>query len=1224
MHDTAPGRLAPTRTVALIGAACRFPGHADTPEAFLCNLLDGRNHVGAVPPDRWAVDKFHNERDVAGKAHVGAGHFLSDYDFRAFDADFFQLSPREVEFLDPQQRLLLELSWEAMEHAGLDVEALAGSQTGVFIGGFTVDHLLNQFGAAARDAIGTHSAAGATLTMLSNRISYAFDFRGPSLSIDTACSSSLVAFAQAVASIQSGECGIALAGGASFILRPEYMIAMSKGRFLARDGRSRSFDARGEGYGRGEGAGVVVLKDYDTAVRDGDDIIAVVEGAGVNQDGRTSGITVPNPQAQRALMERVLECSGRSAGDIDYIEAHGTGTPVGDPRETRAIADVYGRDGRCIVGSVKANIGHLEAAAGVASIIKSMMMLRNNVIPPVAGLGEVNPEIPREVELPRAVRRLGESGRTRRIAINSFGYGGTNAHVILASHEAAPAPAAAPAGASVHILPLSARDPAALRERAAQFAVLLESSQAGSLEDLLFTAGVRRTQLSHRLAVWGEDRAALATALRTFVADGVPGAGVEGMRPYGTDGRVAFVYTGMGPQWWAMGRELLRDNAAFRDAVREADAVFERIAGFSIVEELLRDEADSRIKSTHLAQPANLMVQIGLTAALRAEGVVPNAVVGHSVGEVASAWASGMLSLGEAVRVSRERSRLQAKTAGSGGMLALGMSADAARGAVASFEGAVSIAAINSPGSVTIAGDREALESIRLEVEARNVFARMLDVEVPYHSTLMEPLKPELRAALATLQPTTPTVSLYSTVSGGLAERGFDAEYWCDNVREPVQFAGAIETMIDDGYTLFVEIGPHPVLRRSLEEIAAARNATIRTASTLWMNKPETDALRRSVCEIHAHGGGIDWAARTRSGRQLVLPSYPWQRQTLWRESPSQVRDRLELQHAPLNGERGADLNLARVNYLSDHVVDGSPIMPAAGFLEALCEEARRLWPASSGVSLQDVAIHQALILDPERALRLEVDYDATTHRARVLSRDADTQARTLHAEATLHPMAGALPSTDRSRLEGGDVEAIAATQFYSQLQALSLQYGPAFQPIVAVHRDRVRGLVDAELVRPSSAGEPAAAYVLHLLAAGWVLPGRIDARRRRRRRLPAGLRVGPARAGRVARVDRLPGADHPPQRRPDRLRLRTERLRRCHDRRHRGPGLPLPARPRSRRRVPGRRLPAHLEPSALACAGAGAGRAPAAARGRRRRTGGRPGRERESPRPCRHALPLA
>lgn len=1074
--------------VALIGSACRFPGGSNTSQVFFNKLLTGQNYVSLVPEDRWSVDKFFNEKDAAGKAYVSSGHFLRDYDFRAFDADFFNFSPREVEALDPQQRLLLELSWEAMENAGLDIENMVGSQTGVFVGGFTVDHLLNQFSPSSRQTIGANSAAGATLTMLSNRISYAFDFRGPSLSVDTACSSSMVALAQAVNAIQSNQCDTALVGGANFILRPEYSIAMSKGRFLAKDGRSKSFDSRADGYGRGEGGGVVVLKNYAEALRDGDNILALIEGAGVNQDGRTSGITVPNPAAQQALMQRVLSASGLKASDIDYIEAHGTGTPIGDPLETRAIAQVYGCDGGCVVGSVKANIGHLEAAAGVASIIKAVEMLRNNIVPPIAGLETVNPQIPKEVLLPRKPTALSLRNQPRRIAINSFGYGGTNAHVILSANPSpAPDKNSTQSLASFKLLPLSARDPAALRERARQLAELMDQPNSPALDDLLYTASLRRSHMSNRVAVWGQTHAEIAEALHAFSTDDI-GQAVEGVRPFNASPRLAFVYTGMGPQWWGMGRELLQSSAIFRAALEHADSIFLQISGFSILQEMLCDEADSQIKRTELAQPANLMIQIGLTALLNAEGINADAVVGHSVGEVASGWAAGALSLEQALLVSYQRSRIQAKTANTGAMLAIGISVDEASKLLKPYGDLVSFAAINSPNSLTVAGDRTALEQIRTQCESNSIFARMLDVEVPYHSPLMEPLKPELRTTLASLNPQPSKIPLYSTVTASLINQdpnhhlGFDAEYWCDNVRNPVYFADTINTMIDDRFTLFIEVGPHPVLRRSLEEICNARNIAPRIASTLWMNKPEQQAVQHAVAEVFAHGANVDWAVRSPQGSLVEMPVYPWQHQILWNEASHQVNDRLEQQRAPLNAlEGGADLNLHRLNYLLDHVVDGSAIMPAAGFLEALCEKARNRWPESQGLMICDVHIHQALLIDQSRAVHLHVQIDPTSHRTQLYSKEVGSrEVGLLHAEASLYPFTGSPAASSIKLAEGLELEQLDAQSLYTRLAAMKLQYGPAFQAIQTLQRNLASGIAVATLKRPESAGEPASAYVLH------------------------------------------------------------------------------------------------------------------------------------------------
>ncbi|GGO80882.1 hypothetical protein GCM10011348_18600 [Marinobacterium nitratireducens] len=1041
--------------------------------------------------DRWSLEKFSNASDSAGKAYVESGHFLHDYDYRGFDAEFFNLSPREVEFLDPQQRMLLELSWEALESAGLDPEQMAGSDTGVFVGGFTVDHLLNQLGAGARDTIASHSAAGATLTMLSNRISYAFDFHGPSFSLDTACSSSLVAFAQAVSSIESGQCEAALVGGVNFMLRPEYTIAMSKGRFLAKDGRSKSFDSRADGYGRGEGGGVVVLKSLAAAERDGDSVLAVVEGVGVNQDGRTSGITVPNPSAQRDLMKKVLSTSGCDAAEVNYVEAHGTGTGVGDPLETRAIAEVYGRDNDCCVGSVKASIGHLEAAAGIASVIKSVMMLRNNRVPPVAGLETVNPAIPERIFLPRSPVPLVADGQSARIAINSFGYGGTNAHLILSGR---PEFNTRDGEKGVlregqRLLPVSARDADALRARASQFVALLASDEV-ALDDVLFTASNRRAQLSHRLAVWGDSRQSLRAALQQYLDGELPPGASQNVRASSADKRIAFVYTGMGPQWHGMGRELYEHNEVFRRTLQDADAVFSKIAGFSILEEMLKDEEHSEIKRTEYAQPANLMVQLGLTAVLAAEGVTPDAVVGHSVGEVASAWASGMLTLEETLLVSCQRSRIQATTAGQGKMLALGVGEAAATELIAPYAGKVSLAAINSPASVTVAGDAACLDAILASATEQSLFARMLDVAVPYHSPVMEQLKPELRRQLAMLAPACARTALYSTVTGGTVgdaaeARRFDAEYWCDNVREPVHFAAAIRSMLADGYTTFVEIGPHPVLRRAIEEVFQEEGADAREVATLWMNKPEGLSVQQAVADIYTAGGGLDWQSREGGGRLVNLPAYPWQRKPLWRESLWQASDRTREQLDPLYGHDGADLNLSRLNYLDDHKVDGVAIMPAAGFLEALCESARERWPqldARSGWSLRNIDILEALILDRERALNLNVIFDEFTSEAKLLASDSLSERdAVVHARAQLFPLRiKAVAQLGERAFEDFDGEAVDAARLYRELGELSLQYGPAFQSIVGLKRDRAQGEALVLLERPETAGEDSSMYVLH------------------------------------------------------------------------------------------------------------------------------------------------
>ena len=1079
--------------IAIIGAQCRFPDESTSPDGFIDNLSRGLNHAREVPADRWNPAR-HYHPGRPDKAYVKNACWL-DYDYKSFDALAFGFAPKEVEFIDPQQRLLLTTTWEALENAGLDIDALSGAPVGVYIGGFTTDHLINQFSSHARGAIGAHSAAGATLTMLANRISYAFDFTGPSLSIDTACSSSLVAFAIAAQDIAAGRCDMAIAGGVNFMLRPEYVIAMCKGRFLAPDGRSKSFDAAADGYGRGEGCGIVILKEARRAIEDHDEIIAFVDGVGINQDGRTGGITVPNQQSQQSLMHRVVHANGIDPASVLYVEAHGTGTPIGDPTEAGAIGAVYGQIERaapCVIGSVKSNIGHLEAAAGVAALIKAAWMLKRNVIPPLATLQTPNPNIPFErlnLALATRLSPLGDPAATRRVAINSFGYGGTNAHVILSSaHAEAERPATASGGHAPSLLlaPVSARTPASLAGCAARLAATLESGL--DVPDVLHGI-VRRAHFEHRAAVWGEDRAALSGALDRIGRGERPENCVTAQALFPGKPKTAFVYTGMGPQWWAMGRGLWNNFPVYREALEEADRIFERIAGFSIVAEMLKSESESRIKQTEIAQPANFLLQLGLTRLLEAEGLVPEAVVGHSVGEVASAWASGMLPLEQALLVSRHRSRLQARAAGQGAMLAASIDESMAHALVDNYQGAVDIAAINAPASVTLAGEAAALAEIERTLTAQGRFAKLLDVEVPYHSQFMEPLRDELIASLSKLKPQTPDVPLYSTVTAGPVEAlRYDGAYWADNVRKPVLFMAAIRRLIDDGYTHFVEVGPHPVLSRSILDTIAASGAEARHVPTLSMKLDDGAALGKALASHYTAGGRIDWKKRHPAGRRVPLPNYAWNTHLLWHEAPVQEMDRLAFGPRALaqgrtpTGEHVIDLNVQRLAFLDDHRVSGVAVLPAAAYLEILFAVAEADLGGETGWALHEIQIERGLVLTPDKTQHLSVSHDREQRRARVISyNELDVEQGVLHIEAELRPSSVApAPRADFARVRENfcieqDVEAA-----YRHFAGLGLEYLPAFRPIVELyHRPDRQGAL-ARLALPAGLQAEAAHFLAH------------------------------------------------------------------------------------------------------------------------------------------------
>ncbi|MDB5771573.1 MAG: zinc-binding dehydrogenase family protein [Burkholderia sp.] len=1054
--------------VAIIGIGCRFPGRVDGPATYWNLLKNGGDGIVEIPADRWNVDQFYDaDPATPGKMYVRTGGFLAQK-INAFDALFFGISPREAAVMDPQQRLLLEVAWEALEDAGLDPERLAGSATGVYIGGFMLDNLLTQFSPLNREHIGAHSAIGSTLTILSNRLSYLFDFRGPSMTLDTACSSSLVALHEACESIMRGECSLALCGGVNIMHRPENFIAMCKGSFLSPDGHSKSFDIRADGYGRGEGAGIVVLKPYSAALRDGDDIYALVRGTGTNQDGRTNGITVPNPEAQEALIRTVCNKAKVNPKEIRYIEAHGTGTALGDPLEARAIGAVLGR-GRtsgqaCVVGSVKANIGHLEAASGIAGIIKLALCLKHQAIPPLANLTQPNPNIPFAdlgLRLPLTLEPMPAGEGPACVSINSFGYGGSNAHAIL--QEAIPEKPlrtldlAAATRPATCILTLSARSQAALSGLASAYLRRLSQPDAPSLRDLCYSAAMRRGHYEQRVALAADSREELARQLRVFMERGAgPGiavgsVGVTGQRP-------VFVFTGMGPQWWAMGRELLQSEPVFRRIAEECDALFKGLSGWSVLDEMMADEERSRIRETQISQPANFIVQVGLAALWRAWGIVPGAIVGHSVGEVAAAYVAGVLSLEDAILVSYHRSRIQKKAAGLGTMLAVGLSAADAVSYLARFPDSVSLAAANAPTAITLAGDAACLQQIAKELKEQGVFHRFLVVEVPYHSPMMNSLQPEILDALKGLKPRPAAIPLYSTVIGDRArDCAYDATYWCRNVCEPVYFEHAMASLVRDDYRVFLEVGPHPVLATSVKECLAHHGVHGVTMPSLRQGKPERATLFGTLAGLYVAGVTIDWNKHFPAEATYVkLPAYPWQRVEYWNEGDTAYLDRVARPAHFLLGRRidgptpvwESTLNVSLQPYLPHHCVDDLVILPGAAYVELGLALHREI-DGRTSVRLENLEIKKALIIGANQQPRLVVSYDQASRQYSVFSREREGSAWTTHARGYL----SFLPPGEPGRVSMDDIRARcviprSSIEHYEDMRGRGLQYGPYFQGV--------------------------------------------------------------------------------------------------------------------------------------------------------------------------------
>ncbi|MFE6051402.1 amino acid adenylation domain-containing protein [Kitasatospora sp. NPDC056446] len=1048
----------PREPIAITGIGCRLPGHANDHRAFWRNLIEGRDCLTETPADRYDTGTLGSrDRAKPGRLIGGRGGYIDGFD--TFDPDFFGISPREAEHMDPQQRKLLEVSWEALEDGGLRPGELAGREVGVYMGAFTLDWKILQFADLDFSTIAAHTATGTMMTMVSNRISHCFDFRGPSVSIDTACSSSLVAVHLACQSLLRGETELALAGGALLHMAPQYTIAETKGGFLSADGRSRAFDASADGYVRAEGVGVVVLKRLADARRDGDPVHAVILGSGVNQDGRTNGITVPSADAQVTLIERVCAEAGVLPGNLQYVEAHGTSTPVGDPIEAAALGRVLGigrRSGdRCYVGSVKTNIGHTEAAAGVAGLIKTVLALKHRRIPPHLNLERPNPGIDLAAlpfEIPTEPVDWPEHRGPARAGVNSFGFGGTNAHVLL-EEPPRPEPALPVAEPPRTVLPLSAKDIAGLPELAA--AVRQELAAGASLTDLGHTLAHRRQHLPERLAVAYSSRQDLDEALAAYERGEEHPQVVQGRARERRQRRLAWVFTGMGPQWWGMGRGLYESEPVYREAVLAVDGEIRRQAGWSLTEELARDEADSRMAETWLAQPANFAVQVGLSALWRSHGLRPDAVVGHSTGEVAAFHEAGVYDLADAVRVVLARSRLQQRLAGTGGMLAVGLPEAEAERRIRPYRAQVSLGAVNSPSAVTLAGDTGALSELAEELKRQGVFARLLDVRVPYHSVRMDPIRDELVAALAALKPKEAQLPLYLTAREGLA-RGpeLDGAYWWENVRRPVRFRAAVERMAEDGHGLFVEIGPHPVLGHAIRECAERAH----TLPSIRRHQDESACFTRSLAELHTLGVELSWDALHPAGRPVALPGYPWRRDRYWVEPKPVAQVRLGRVDHPLLGRRTASaqpgwttaLDPERLPYLTDHRIEGQIVFPAAGYLE-MAAQAVRAMTGGTEVVLADIELNRALFLSETEPVPVQLGYAPEDARFTVAATPGDGEPA-VHARGRVRTgqrrsygpaLDVTAPDAHGRRLDGPDC--------YRRLAGRGYDYGPAFQAVQEV-----------------------------------------------------------------------------------------------------------------------------------------------------------------------------
>jgi acyl transferase domain-containing protein/NRPS condensation-like uncharacterized protein/acyl carrier protein len=1065
--------------LAIVGAGCRFPGGVTTPDEFWTLLAEGRDTITEGPPEAWRREAL---------AHPDAnpfGGYLDSVD--GFDWRAFHTSPREARFMDPQQRLALEVAWEAFEHAGIPFDSLAGSRAAVAVGIMWPDYAKLQ----ARDMgrLDGYTVTGGGFAYAANRISAFFDLVGPSLSLDVMCASGLAAVHLVCQSIWSGESDMGLAAGVNLILSPDTNVAMTKARILSPDGRCKTFDARANGFGRGEGAGAVVIKPAVRAAEDGDRVMALIRGTAFNHSGRNEWIMAPSREAQARAVTDACRRAGVRPADLDYVEMHGTGTEKGDPIEAAALGDTVGAgrpaDRPCRVGSVKTNIGHLDSAAGIAGLVKAALALQHRQIPPSLHFSEPNPAIDLDALRLEVQDRLGDwpdvDGRPRLAGVACTGLGAANAHVVL---EGAPEPRpAADARPRPLLVPVSAESDAALGELLGDYANLLRGPGAPDLRDLAYTAGERRTHRAARAAVTGSSVDELAEALDA-AASGVARRGKRRAEA----GAPAFVFSGQNCSWAGMGRGLL-DEPAFRETLERCSAEIERRAGWSLIEAI--EQEDPRIAAdgppSHV-QLALCALQLSLTALWRAWGIEPAAVVGHSVGEIAAAAAAGAFGVEDAIQIALERGAVMDALHGRGRTAAVALPAEVVAERIAPLGDAVWVAGVNAPAATVVAGEPDAVERLVDELEADRVQATLLKVQSAFHGGGHAALASDLEARLAEVDPGALAIPMVSTYTGEpLAGGAPDAAYWADQMLSPVRFRDAVSRLVEDGHRVFVEVAPHGVLRSAVA--ASLREAEVdgTVVTSLKRGGEERADMLRGLARLYELGHAVDWrAVNGGPGRVVTLPRYRWQHQRLWLDEPSQAKATADGAH-PLLGRHvelghadGAHmwegaLDVERLPWLLEHRIDGLAVLPGSGYVElalAAVEQAAG-WTACE---LRHLRFERALVLDDREPTRIQTLLEPEGEGFRLSVHGSTGEGWARHVSAVVIALDGAHESSPPP--SPPDAAPLDAEDCYAGFVRQGVDYGPAFRGIARAWTSE--GGVLAELHAPPSIAGDMAAYRHH------------------------------------------------------------------------------------------------------------------------------------------------
>lgn len=1060
-----------SQPIAIVSMACRFPKSSNTPEAFWQSLIDQTDEVSEIPEDRWDLPAFHDDDpEVPGKMYARHGVFLDNID--QMDPEFFGISPREATWVDPQQRLLMEVGWEALERAGWTPEAI-GEHTGIFVG-----WMHNDYQNEASDSflnLNPYIATGAAGSFLCGRLAYYLGLQGPSVAVDTACSSSLVALHLACQSLQQRDCDRALVGGVNAICSPTTNILTCKLKALSKTGQSRAFDAAADGYLRGEGCGVVTLRRLADAERDGDPILGVISGSAIGHNGFSSGLTAPNPKAQEKVIRQALERAELSANDVSYLEAHGTGTELGDPIEMRAataaLASERGTEQPLLVGSVKTNIGHLEAAAGMAGLIKVLLSLQNDQIPGQLNFEIPNPHIPWDTS---PVKVLTEAtawpNPNQRVAgVSAFGMSGTNAHVVISEHvfqkasakaDTSPNPLAVqdqPAASHPELITLSGKSVGAVRELAESYHQLIGQDDTINLHDVAFTTNSRRSHFDHRAAVVAADRVTALEGLRAISkgasADSI--ATGQGRRAP----KVAWQFTGQGSQYVGMAKGLYDCEAVFRNAIDECDAWLSVWRGDSLISVLFDREDD--INHTSWTQPAIFAVQMGLAKLLASRGLQPDVVWGHSVGQYAAACVAGMMSWQDGLKLIAERGRLIGELPPGGLMLAVFAPLPEIEKELRASEAneSVSIAALNGT-HIVLSGDESAIRAVERRIADRGLRSKALTTSHAFHSSLMDPVLEPFAAYASTIQFDSGSIPLICNVSGKVLDAStvLDGKYWAKHIREAVRFSDCIQTAQETGCEVILELGPQGVLSRMA--VANWKGPADRLVTCIQKDADNVTSFLKAIGQLYAHGTTPDFNSfyADRDCKQVLLPTYPFQRRRFW--GPDKPRAAHAEHHTahPLLGSRLKTPDsrpLTRYEtfvdadsppWIVDHQVMDQVVMPGAGFLElALAQGSENI--------VEEVAFLQPLQLTGRTSLQTIVDGTKTSSPSiECFSLAADQKNWVTHFKGKLNKSADRPENVDLAGIQKQCTQEVQPVHFYGAMSDLGLQYGPAFQVIRSLH----------------------------------------------------------------------------------------------------------------------------------------------------------------------------